>query len=197
MDVVTRQAHPGPGVPPYRSESEKMRDAERYQREDGITWPVLVDDLEGTVHQVYGGMADPTYLVDAEGRIAFYNMWTHAPTLHGAIGALLARGGAGVVRGGIDHLPHMLAAMTDGWRGLARGLPQSVTDLMTAAPGMAAGIWLGDRMKPVLAPATLRATPWPPAAKAGVALGALALLALAARGVRSRTSRPRASSARS
>ena len=76
IDVLIRQAHPGPGAGPYRSFEEKLQDAERYQREEGIPWVILVDDLEGTVHRTYGGLADPTYLIDRDGRVAYYNLWT-------------------------------------------------------------------------------------------------------------------------
>ncbi len=82
VDVLIRQAHPGPDVPPYKSFNQKMYDAHRYKQDDGIPWTVLADDLQGTVHQVYGGLADPTYLIDADGRVAYYDMWTHAPTLY-------------------------------------------------------------------------------------------------------------------
>ncbi len=161
VDVLIRQAHPGPGVRPYDTFEQKLRDAERYQREEAIPWPVLVDDLAGTVHQVYSGLADPTYLLDRDGRVAHFVMWTYAPSLDKAIDALLARGGRGVVAGGIDHVPHLTPAMTDGWKGIRRGLPQSFADLETAAPGMASGIWLGYRLRPLLAPLTLRARPLP------------------------------------
>lgn len=62
MDIIIRQAHPGPQVPAYQSYEQKWHDALRYQREEGLAWDVLVDGLEGTVHQVYGGLADPAYL---------------------------------------------------------------------------------------------------------------------------------------
>lgn len=181
VDVVIRQAHPGPSVPPYHAGEEKHHDAQRYQREEGISWPVLVDDLPGTTHQVYGGLADPTYLIDSEGRVAYYNMWTHAPTLYEAIAALLAQGGQGVVLGGIKRWPYMGAAMTDGWRGLRRGLPQSFNDLMLAAPGSPILPWLGYQLRPLLAPLTLRAKPLPVSVKLGLALGGALLAGLAIR----------------
>jgi DNA-directed RNA polymerase subunit RPC12/RpoP len=161
VDVLIRQAHPGPDVPPYESFEQKWHDALRYQQEEGIPWTVLIDDLEGTTHQVYGGLADPTYLIDAQGYVAFYNMWTHVPTLHQAITALLGQGGLGVVRGGIDNYPHLLASVAEGWRGLRRGLPQSFIDLETAAPTLASGTWLGHRLRPLLAPLARRARPLP------------------------------------
>jgi len=184
VDVLIRQAHPGPDAPPYDSLAEKLRDAERYRHEEGIPWPVLVDDLDGTVHQAYGGLADPSYLIDVDGRVAFYELWTHAPTLHRAIRELLARGGRGVVLGGIDRRPHLLPALTAGWRALERGLPQSYLDLETASPGAATVTWLFGKLRPVLAPLTLRATPLPRSARLALAAGATALAGLAAFGIR-------------
>ncbi|NJM54163.1 MAG: hypothetical protein HC846_12750, partial [Blastocatellia bacterium] len=138
---------------------------------------VLVDDLPGTTHQAYGGLADPTYLIDADGRVAFYSLWTHAPTLHTAIEKLLAQGERGVVSGGLDRTPHLLATMTDGWKNLRKGLPRSFVELELSAPGMASLPFLGWQIRPLLAPLTLRAKPLPPGAKIGLAIGAGLLLA--------------------
>ncbi|MBA3357033.1 MAG: hypothetical protein H0U18_14060 [Pyrinomonadaceae bacterium] len=174
-------------MPAYQNFEQKMQDAERYQREDGIAWTVLVDDLEGTTHQVYGGLADPTYLIGTDGRVAFYNMWTHAPTLHEALEELQKQGWRGEVKGGVHQMPHLLPSMTDGWKGLRRGWPQSFIDLETSAPGMASGPWLGYQLRPLLAPLTLRSKPLPPSAKLGLAAGAAALLFLGARSLMSRS----------
>jgi hypothetical protein len=178
VDVLVRQAHPGPAEPPYASFEEKMEDAAAYQREERIPWPVVVDDLEGTVHQVYSGLADPSYLIDVDGRVAYYNMWTYSPVLHQAIEALLAQGGRGVVLGeGIDQTPHLMPSMTDGWKGLRRGLMQSYWDMETAAPGSASMMWLGHQMRPLLAQLTLRAKPLSPPTKLAMASLGAAMLA--------------------
>ena len=176
VDIFIRQAHPGPEVPAYETIEQKWHDAKRYQEEENIPWTVLVDDLEGTTHQAYGGLADPTYVIDADGLVAFYNMWTHVPTVHRAIAALLRQGRRGVVMGGIDNRPHLLSSVTDGWRGLRRGLPQSYIDLETSAPTLASGTWLGHRLRPLLAPIALRAQPLPRPIRVSLGLGA-ALLA--------------------
>jgi hypothetical protein len=172
VDVVIRQAHPGPEVPPYRNFEQKMHDGEKFKREEGILSQVLVDDLPGTVHQVYGGLPDPTYVIDADGRVAFYDLWTHAPTLHRALETLKRQGGRGVVKSGYDRAPHFLSAMTAGWKGLRRGWPQSYIELETSAPGMAAATWLGYQFRGVLRPIALRATPLPKGAR--FALGGMA-----------------------
>ena len=181
VDVVIRQAHPGPAVPPYHSFDQKMGDARKYKHEEGIPYTVVVDDVAGTTHQVYGGLADPTYLIDSEGVVSFYNMWTHAPTLHEALEELMEQGGLGVVRGGVHRTPHVLSAMTDGWVGLRRGLPQSFIELEMAAPGAASGPWLGYQLRPLLAPIALRATPLPAPVKAGLAIGGTVAVMLGVR----------------
>ena len=158
-----------------------MSDGERFKQDDGVPYPVLVDDLIGTVHQVYGGLADPTYLLGADGRVSFYNMWTHAPTLHEAIEELLSQSGRGVVKGGTDRIPHLLSTIADGWHGLRRGFPRSAIELELSMPGMASGPFLGYQIRPLLAPIALRATPLPVAAKIGLAVGGAALLFLGVR----------------
>ncbi len=175
--MFLRQAHPGPGARPYRDHGQKVADARRYAREESIPWSVLVDDLDGTVHQVYGGLADPTYLIDADGRVAFYCMWTHGPSLYRAIQALLRQECRGVVRGGVDRVPHVAHAITDGWRALERGRPQSVTDLLVASPPLPPLLWLGSKLRPVLRPLTQRARPLPAGALA-LGLGALLVVGL-------------------
>ncbi|MCP9496548.1 MAG: hypothetical protein MSG64_19065, partial [Pyrinomonadaceae bacterium MAG19_C2-C3] len=116
--------------------------------------------------------------------------WTHAPTLHESLEALFEQEGRGVVFGGTHRTPHLLATITNGWRGLRRGLPQSFIELETSAPGMASGPWLGYQIKPLLAPLTLRAKPLPAPVKIGLAAGAVALLILGARALTRNRERP-------
>lgn len=168
-------------MPTYHSFEEKLADARRYQEEDGIPWPVLVDDLEGTTHQTYGGLADPTYLIDCDGRVSYYNMWTYAPSLHQAIEALLSQGGRGVALEGVNRNPHLLPALTSGWKGLQRGLPQSYVDMELATPGSATLTGLGYLLRPLLAPVTQHARPLSPAVKLGLAMGAAGLAFLGVR----------------
>lgn len=176
VDVIERQAHPGPGAPAYRSQAEKLEHGRRYQQEHALPWTIAADDLGGTVHQQYGGMADPTYLLDVDGRVAYYNMWTYAPALHEALDELFAQNGRGVVRGGIDRTPYMLPALTCGWPGLQKGLPQSLVEMETAFPGTGVGVWAGYQLRPLLAPIAQRVEPLPTGVKAGLVAGATALV---------------------
>ncbi|HWR53481.1 MAG TPA: hypothetical protein VN428_20405 [Bryobacteraceae bacterium] len=147
--MLTRQAHPGPSVEPYDSLGRKLEDGLRHQRENGVPYPVLVDDLEGKVHQVYGGLADPAYLIDAAGRVAFYNKWTNARALDHAIERLIASGGHGVVEEGVESRPALGPILLDGWPAIRRGLPQSYIDLETAMPGSGTVLLVGHTLKPL------------------------------------------------
>lgn len=177
VDVIVRQAHPGPNAPAYVSMEQKLADARQYQQREAIPWPVAADALDGGTHRAYGGLADPTYLLDVDGRLAFYNMWTYAPALNEAICELQSRGGHGVVRGGIDRTPYLAPALVNGWPGLKLGLPQSVIDLEKAFPGTGVGTWLGYRLRPLLGPVTTRIDPLPTSLKIGLAAGAAVLVA--------------------
>ncbi len=166
-----RQAHPGPGVERHTSAAQKHRDAHAYVREHAIPWPVLVDELGGAVHRQYALLPDPSFLIGTDGRIAFIDYWTHAPTLHRAIEELIGMGGNGVV--GESRTMRPLATLTDGWPAIRRGLPQSFIELETAGPGFASSVWLGYQLRGVLAPLARRGTPLPVGQR--IALGAAAV----------------------
>ncbi len=178
IDVIIRQAHPGPGALPYATSGEKLEDARFYKRHLDIPWMVLADDLEGTVHQVYGGLSDPAYLIDSDGRVSHYNIWTNPPTLDAALGELERNGWTGTVKGTTSALPQLLAAATFGWPALRRGLPDSYIDLETACPGLATTAWLGYRLRALLAPLASRSRPLPSPLRVALTATA-AILALA------------------
>ena len=174
--MIIRQAHPGEKRGRYLNYENKVRSAQEYRQLEDIPWPVLVDDYEGTVHRAYSReMADPSFLIDAEGRVDFYGMWTHAPSLKLAIDELLSQGGVGTpVAGGIDKVPHLFASFIDGIRGPQRGGKRAVREYSTGGFGAGMLSVAGNKAKPLLGPIALRAEPLPAAAKAG--LGLLALL---------------------
>jgi hypothetical protein len=177
VTILIRQGHPGPGVPPYRSYVQKLGDARAHRSEDAIEWTVLVDDVDGRVHQGYGSLADPTFLLDRDGRVAFYNAITHAPTLHTAVVALLDQGGLGVAGAGYDRRVHALPIIAGGWPAICRGLSQSAIELELAMPGSAVLPFLGYQVRGLLAPIAQRATPLPRSARYGLGAAAGAVAA--------------------
>jgi hypothetical protein len=170
--VVVRQAHPGERRGAHVSYAEKLDDAIRYQEEESVAWPVLVDDLDGTVQRAYGGLSASVCLIDAQGRIAFCSMWGQAPALRRAIDDLLAREGIGAPVGkGIDRVPHFAAAIVAGQSGPASGGRQALIDLELGFPGAFVLMTIGSAARPLLAPLVLRTTPVPIPVRVGLVAG--------------------------
>jgi hypothetical protein len=179
MDVFIRQAHPGERRGAYHSDEQKRDEARAYKQAEGIPWPVLVDDVAGTTHQTYGNMSDPVYLIDADGRVVFYGMWTHVPTLQQAIEELLAHPGREAPAAGkIDHVIHLFASFVNGWHALQRGGTRAVIDYEIGTPGAATLTFLGHLAKPLLAPLALRATPLPGTVRLALGGGMLSIALL-------------------
>jgi hypothetical protein len=185
VEMLVRQAHPGERHGAYRSQEAKLEDARAYVREERITWPVLSDDLTGTVQRAYGGLAAAVYLIDSRGSVAFCGTWGQAPALRQAIDDLLARDGAGAPAGkGTDRRPHLAAAIVAGRGGPLRGGRQALIDLELGFPGANILMAVGTTARPLLAPLALRTTPLPTRARASLLVGlvgASAAIALALR----------------
>lgn len=172
VDVVVRQAHPGERRGAYRSYAEKLEDARRYQQEEAVAWPVVVDDFEATVQLAYGGLSASVYLIDTAGRVAFYGMWGQALPLVAAIDDLLERGGIGTPAGqGIDRVPRLGAAIVAGRSGPARGGRVALLDLELGFPGANLLMAVGHLGRPLLGPLVLRTTPLPAPARVALRAG--------------------------
>jgi hypothetical protein len=55
--------------------------ARAFRERFGIERPILVDDLLGTGHRLYGLLPNMTYLVGRDGRVLFRSDWTDPPTV--------------------------------------------------------------------------------------------------------------------
>lgn len=93
MFVYTREAHPGENVPHHDTVGRKLASARLLRDETGIRRPILVDDLDGTVHRRYGSMPNMTWVIDRGGRVAYKANWTSAANVEGFLARLLDRGG--------------------------------------------------------------------------------------------------------
>ena len=76
LTIYVREPHPGENYGPHRDFEQKLEYARHCRDQDGIENPLLVDDLEGTVHQLYGVLPNMVYIVSKEGRIVYKAMWT-------------------------------------------------------------------------------------------------------------------------
>jgi hypothetical protein len=76
--VYTREAHPGEHLAAHASFEAKVAAAERLRDEIGIRRPILIDDLEGTVHRAYGLLPNMSWVLGRGGIVLYKAMWTSA-----------------------------------------------------------------------------------------------------------------------
>lgn len=79
--VYVREAHPGENYPHHTSFGQKLAHARKLRELERVEIPILVDDLEGTVHGAYGLLANMVYLVDRDGMVVYKSDWTDAREL--------------------------------------------------------------------------------------------------------------------
>lgn len=198
FQVYTREAHPGAYFPAPTTAAEKAGHARTFKALEDLPWPVLVDDLDGTVHRAFGGLPNSAYLIDADGRIAFKDQWASAATLRGALDALFEQEGrAAPVAGGMERSMHLLGPMAYGWPAIQRAGPPASRDLWRSAPPLALVLWLGRFLRPALAPLANRGRPLPTVLKMAAVLAVAGGLWLLLRGRVSPEAKQEASEAKS
>jgi peroxiredoxin len=129
--VYVRESHPGERLPAHRSREDKVRAAETFRNEEDLDLPILVDELDGTIHRKYGQLPNPTYLIDKSGRVAFRSPWTRPKVVAQALRQLLEiqekRGvDHAIVLGGEDFSIPLVRGILHSHRALERGGIESV-----------------------------------------------------------------------
>ena len=81
MFVYVREAHPGERLPHHRSMNQKLQHARLFQDRSSVRRPILVDDLDGTLHRAYGMLPNMTYIVSTAGRVTYRADWTDAHSI--------------------------------------------------------------------------------------------------------------------
>lgn len=172
--LYVREAHPGEELRPHKSYEQKRDQADYFRQITRTRWPVLVDDLDGTVHKAYGLLPSSVFLIDADGIVSFVGESAHAPTLRRALNQLFQQNLRGVVAEGEDKKRHLLGPIVYGWEAIERGGHASKMDIRKNMPPLALNLWLGRKMRFVLHPIARRSKPVPMAAKvtAGAVAGA-------------------------
>ncbi len=69
--VYTRESHPAERYPHHTSWEQKLSHARDLQRLEGVRLPILVDDLEGTIHRSYGLWPNALFVAHRDGRLVY------------------------------------------------------------------------------------------------------------------------------
>jgi thiol-disulfide isomerase/thioredoxin len=173
--LYVREAHPGENMPGHQTYEQKRSQAEYFKHMTGTQWPVLVDDLDGSVHKSYKLLPNSTYLIDADGNVSFIGEISHAPTLRDALDHLFEQNMRGIVPEGDDKSLHMLGPTAYGWEAIKRGGKVSMKDVSKRMPPLAMNLWLGNKMKSMLDPLASRSSRLDPEQKLGLMIGAATL----------------------
>src|SRR5581483_11669836 len=81
--VYTREAHPGSKIVPHKSMEEKRRNAARLSEAERITFPLVVDELDGRIQLSYVDpqFNNPVFLINRAGVVTYKSAWLDSSEL--------------------------------------------------------------------------------------------------------------------
>ena len=87
--LYTRETHPGENVRRHRNLSQKISNARNFQKLEDVQIKILVDNVDGRVHKMFGLLPNMAYILDKEGRIVYKSSWTDTKDIEGTLENLL------------------------------------------------------------------------------------------------------------
>lgn len=168
--VYVREAHPGEHYGAHEALEQKLRDAKELAEREGIGARILVDDVEGTIHQAYGLKPNMLYVIDKAGRVVFRALWTEEMSLRRFLTSLVRaeeKGDQITPRESLGTLIPMLHGVSEVRRVLLRAGADALEDFRQAMGG---GVLVVARATSWFRP-VLRAAPGLRAIAAGAVLG--------------------------
>ena len=84
-----REPHPGENFTEHRSWDQKLQYAKACREQDGIETRLLVDGLDGAMHQAYGEMPNMAFIIGKDGKVVYKSMWTDHADIEAMIQTLL------------------------------------------------------------------------------------------------------------
>ncbi|MCO4747364.1 MAG: hypothetical protein KC912_21370 [Proteobacteria bacterium] len=137
MFIYTRESHPGERFPAVHSLADKLAHARAFARDMGMERPMLVDDIDGTLHRAYGGLPNMSFVLDRSARVVYKANWTDARTLDAAceqlVHELRAReGGQRLAPYTVEWAPKRINERAPFMEGLMQNGPTAVHEFMAA-----------------------------------------------------------------
>ncbi len=143
--VYTREAHPGEHYPAHGSIEQKISHAMAFKQILGIERPILVDDVVGTGHHMYGTLPNMTYIIArGSGRVLFRADWTDPPTIRNVLDYILdcrerRRDGVRLTPFYSEVVGYRWSDQVKQEEALARAGPQAVEDMANAMKNRGSG----------------------------------------------------------
>ena len=73
--LYVREAHPGERYPQPQTVEEKITNAKKFRQLHNVFMPVIIDDLEGSLHRLLDTKPNSVHLINKEGVILFQSLW--------------------------------------------------------------------------------------------------------------------------
>ena len=134
--IYTREAHPGENFGQPATLPEKVDHARLLKEIHGLDWPVLVDDLDGTLHTMLDTKQNSVHILGSDGTIMFRALFAGDTAVEKAIAAIAGGGQPhkNLARGKLAG-PMMSIGYID--ETLRQAGPQAYRDVIKAVPPMA------------------------------------------------------------
>lgn len=87
--LYVREAHPGSNFPSHKSMLDKVGCAQELKNQDGEKRQILIDDIEGTAHDSYGGYPNAVFIINRNGCVVFRSDWNNVSATKSALNRLL------------------------------------------------------------------------------------------------------------
>ncbi|MBQ0734961.1 deiodinase-like protein [Aquimarina celericrescens] len=79
--LYVREAHPGNNISCHKDFDEKVSAAKEAARFYDDKRTILVDDIDGEAHEIYGKLPNSVYVIDTDGAILFVKPWNNTDYL--------------------------------------------------------------------------------------------------------------------
>lgn len=88
--LYVREAHPGEKVTAHRTYDQKIERAKMTRQLENENRPIIVDELDGPIHQAYGAWPNTAFVIDEEGFVLLRHKWVDPQALEKALNLMLA-----------------------------------------------------------------------------------------------------------
>ncbi len=138
--LYVREAHPGERRPGHRTNGEKLQRAASLRDLHQEQRLLLVDDVEGHAHKIFGGLPNLVYVIDPANKVIFRSDWNHPAKVAEAMQALPTQ--IPILR---DHYEIAPMSPLVALRALYAGGWLAMLDLVRQFPSMLHMHWIADR----------------------------------------------------
>ncbi len=143
--LQVREAHPGAEVDQPKTLEDKVQHAQLMRDVYAVGWPVLVDDIEGTLHRQLDTEPNSLHIIGADGEILYRALFAGDAGVEKAIAAVAA--GEQPTRKSSQSLLPVLNSVGFMHDTVARAGAGAYLDMVKAAPPMVAAA-LGAKLLP-------------------------------------------------